>query len=389
MRRGLLDRHLRNRRRVSRILLALLPAYLTILAIRSELAIAESEALGTTQGDDGAWLEDLSLEELLELRLGAMSISGIHHAHDAGEWMMGYSFMHMSMEGNLDGTKSLSSADIFADGYMVAPTSMDMQMHMFHMMLAPTNYLTMSLMMPYVRKSMRHLVNPGAAVPFAGDRFTTRSEGPGDLKISFLLSLYESEHHRLIADGGWSFPTGSIDESDTTPMSMGSSARLPYPMQLGSGTFDAHPGMTYLGQWEDWAWGMHARGILRMGENENDYRLGHEWSATAWGARAVAEFLSMSLRLEGRGWEDIHGADSALNPAMVPTADPELRAGERLDLLFGVNVFSIQGRLSGNRLAVEAGLPVYQSLDGPQLETDWRLQVAWDWTFDSFFGWGR
>ncbi len=27
------------------------------------------------------------------------------------------------------------------------------------------------------------------------------------------------------------------------------------------------------------------------------------------------------------------------------------------------------------------GLPVYQWLDGPQLETDWRLTAAWDWTF--------
>lgn len=74
---------------------------------------------------------------------------------------------------------------------------------------------------------------------------------------------------------------------------------------------------------------------------------------------------------------------------MVPTADPNLRAGERLDILFGLNLFAVDGPLAGNRLAVEGGLPIYQRLDGPQLETSWRIQIAWDWTFDSNFHFER
>ena len=78
-------------------------------------------------------LEDMSLDELLEMRLGGMSITGIHHAHDAGEWMTGYSFMQMEMDGSLDGSHGAGRSDIFAEGFMVAPTSMQMQMHMFHL----------------------------------------------------------------------------------------------------------------------------------------------------------------------------------------------------------------------------------------------------------------
>jgi len=66
---------------------------------------------------------------------------------------------------------------------------------------------------------------------------------------------------------------------------------------------------------------------------------------------------------------------------VVPTADPGRQAGRRLDLLFGVTVYEPGGLLKGNRLSVETGFPVYQWLDGPQLETDWLISVAWDWTF--------
>ena len=342
-------------------------------------------ALSATAADPG--LSELSLEELMSVRLNEMSISEIHHTHDKGEVMLGYMFMHMNMDGNLDGTSSMSTAEIFADGYMVAPLSMEMQMHMLHLMYAPTDLVTLLLMMPYVIKSMDHRVDPGIPMPFAGEKFTTRSEGPGDLVVTSLWELYENEGHQFLAEFGWSFPTGSIDENGVIPMSMGAKVRLPYPMQLGSGTYDFHPGLTYIGQSSKWYWGVNARGIVRIGENANDYTLGDEWSTTGWGARRLTEWLSASLRLDARGWGNINGADPALNPAAVPTADPDLRAGERIDLLFGVNMFTGRGRLAGNRLALEGGLPIYQRLDGPQLETRWRIQLAWDWTFSTNFSW--
>jgi hypothetical protein len=50
-------------------------------------------------------------------------------------------------------------------------------------------------------------------------------------------------------------------------------------------------------------------------------------------------------------------------------------------MLFGMNLFQQDGRLAGNRISVEGGIPVYQWLYGPQLETDWLLSVSWEWTF--------
>ena len=67
----------------------------------------------------------------------------------------------------------------------------------------------------------------------------------------------------------------------------------------------------------------------------------------------------------------------------MPTADPDRRAGWRLELAPGINRIH---PASGHRLAVEMAFPVAQWLDGPQLETDWRLIVGWQKAFDLFGG---
>ena len=72
------------------------------------------------------------------------------------------------------------------------------------------------------------------------------------------------------------------------------------------------------------------------------------------------------MDLDWQHWGGISGADPDLNPGIVPTADPDLRGGERLDLGVGVTFLVKQGQGSqGLRLALEGGLPIYQSLDGP------------------------
>jgi len=63
----------------------------------------------------------------------------------------------------------------------------------------------------------------------------------------------------------------------------------------------------------------------------------------------------------------------------VPTKDPNLRGGTRVDALIGIN-FVTPG-LKYLRLAAEAGAPVYQDLDGPQLETDLVFTLGAQYTF--------
>ncbi len=216
----------------------------------------------------------------------------------------------------------------------------------------------------------------------SGLTFTTESEGIGDVSFSALYTVYgdvERGWHRLLVIPGLGFPTGSIGEKGETPA--GPDQQQPYPMQLGSGTFDLLSGLAYLGESGDWAWDAQAMGTIRLGENSRDYRLGNRLRLTSSVSRKLTNATSLFTGIEGYIWGDIHGADPQLNPAIVPTANPSLRGGERIDIVFGLNVYAPEGGLEGNRLAVEAGFPVYQSLDGPQLETDWRLSAGWNWSF--------
>ncbi len=102
--------------------------------------------------------------------------------------------------------------------------------------------------------------------------------------------------------------------------------------------------------------------------------------------RRLTDWVSVSLRVDYQQWNDIRGKDDALDvPALgrpiVPTAFPDLRGGERLDVLLGANFLVGHGPLAGHRLALEAGVPAYQDLDGPQLETDWLFTLGWQYAF--------
>lgn len=297
------------------------------------------------------------------------------HVHPKGEWMASYRYMHMGMNQNYDGTSEVSTGDILADGWMVAPESMDMDMHMFGLMYAPLDRVTLMAMIPFITKSMDHVTGSGG--------FTTESKGVGDLKLSALIGLWNDEHHGVHAQIGFSSPTGSIDEKDAP---LGPTIQLPYPMQIGSGTFDLLFGATYTGHTGKWSWGSQASATVRLGENDNDYRFGHEYEVTGWGAFHIVDAVSTSFRLAWNQNFNVEGADPALNPAMVPTADPNLRAGRRLDALFGIDFIPAHmsdalGATKGARLSLEGGLPAYQNLDGPQLGVNWLIIAGVQYAF--------
>ncbi|NQY73845.1 MAG: transporter [Candidatus Margulisbacteria bacterium] len=286
------------------------------------------------------------------------------HTHETGEIMLSYRYMTMTMEGNRSGQDQKSVTDVLSD-FMVSPLDMTMSMHMMGAMYAPSDRLTLMAMLPYFNKSMGHRKRDLT-------EFTRNSNGIGDLKMSGMYCLYKQDGHNFHLNTGISLPIGSVDEKDGQP------SRLPYPMQLGSGTYDLSLGVTYAKQLKGWSYGSQLSGIFRMGENKHDYALGNRYQGTAWMAKVLTETLSASMRTQASIWDDIRGSDSDLNPSMVPTALTN-RGGKQLDIAIGVNYYAKNGVLRGNRLSFEVGLPVIQSLDGVQLETDWWAVLGWQY----------
>jgi len=220
---------------------------------------------------------------------------------------------------------------------------------------------------------MDHRVNMGGA------EFTTEASGIGDIKLGATYGLFAKPGTDFLFNFMINAPTGSINKRDNTTGT--DDVQLPYPMQLGSGTWDLTPGLTYVQTYDQWSWGAQGLYTYRTGENDNGYTLGNKLDATAWLSKKMARSTSLSFRLKVLDWENIEGSDNTLTlmPSMVPTADPNLRGGRRVDALLGVN-FVMPG-FTGLRLALEAGAPVYQKLDGPQLETDFIFTLGGQYTF--------
>lgn len=336
----------------------------TLATVADDLApTADNSGVLTADGEQQLWS---STRPDGHAPIGVMG----DHTHSRGEWMASVRYMYMFMNGNQGRGGNKSTGDVLND-YPVAPKDMTTNMVMFGMMNAPTDDLTFMVMVPYIFKEMSHRTR-------ANTSFTTHTDGVGDIKLNSLYKILNWSRQQIHLNAGISLPTGSIDETDDTP---GGDVILPYPMQLGSGTFDLLPGLTYNGQTDNWSWGSQLLGTVRLGRNDRGYSLGERGQLTAWGARKWTRWLSTSVRLNGQVWGDIDGEDDALNPALVPTADPRRRAGERIDFLAGVNIYGRESWYRGQRVAVEFGFPIYQALDGPQLGLDWVLVTGWQYAW--------
>jgi len=294
------------------------------------------------------------------------------HTHEKGEVMLSYRYMYMDMRPNHIGSNEVTPQQSLAAGFLIAPTNMRTESHMVGAMIGATDDLTLGFMLPHIDKSMDHLVANGTT-------FNTQLSGIGDFKFGGLLDIWEKGTQKAHLNLMISAPTGSITDTDFVPPA-GGRVRLPYPMQLGSGSWDLLPGITYLGQQGDFSWGAQLLGTIRLEDNDQGYQFGNEVTANSWVAYRLSDSLSTSLRVTGKSWGDIEGSDPRIG-GPVPTARPDLRAGSRLDVFGGVNYYFRNGFFEGHRLAVEAGRSVYQDLDGPQLGMDWMMTVGWQKAF--------
>ncbi len=314
------------------------------------------------------------------------------HTHQTGEIMLSYRYMHMEMQGNLDGTSSRSpeaivstEANRFANPPMqppnlrVVPTKMTMQMHMLGAMYAPSDRVTLMGMVNYAEKEMQHVTFMGPMGTTRLGTFTTATSGIGDTSLAALIKVFDGNTSHWHITAGVSLPTGSIDETDSilTPMNTHPAARLPYPMQLGSGTYDVIAGLTYTDNHAAWGWGSQWRSVFRSGENDEDYTLGDEHRLSGWLSYRVAPLVSISGRLEYFDRGNIDGIDPLI-VAPIQTADPDRQAAKRLDAAVGVN-FVLPSEQQ--RIALELNAPIKQDLDGPQMETDWYASLGWQFTF--------
>lgn len=311
-----------------------------------------------------------------------------HLLNRAGDMMLGYRFMH-SRDGSeklLRGARPASDAEVLQQGcapqlcYSV-PRRMTMRMHMLELMFAPTDHLTLMLMPQFVDMQMDVRGLPGAPLPPAGSHVHNAEHstgGLGDTSVYALLGLVDTPGQQLHVGLGLSIPTGEVGLTFRRSHQL-DPGLLDYGMQLGSGTWDLKPSLTFTGQQGRWGWGGQINATLRVqNENKSGYALGDMAQITAWGSYGLNDALAVTLRGVYTALGAIRGTFKEAHP-QTGTMDFAGNYGGRYgDVGLGLNAVLGEG---GQHLSLEWLQPVSTRVKGYQLDRRGALALAWGYVF--------
>lgn len=318
-----------------------------------------------------------------------------HMISEAGGFMVGYRYMYGVQAGSmLRGAETKEDRIIAARGCgdircSIRPYEMSMNMHMLDLMYAPTDWLTLMLMPQFVDMRMHLRSLEGVPADTGGHHHGGGSSDPqhdtgglGDTGMYALLKLFEIPGHHLHAALGISAPTGDVGVKIGGQTTGEVPTFIHYGMQLGSGTWDFRPSITYTGQWDRWSWGAQFNAAKRL-ENRNDsgFAFGDMLQTTAWGSYNVFDWLSASVRGVYTTQGAIKGVYNGPHDQGGPMDEPFNYGGSYWDIGFGLNAMVTGGELRGNRFAFEWLQPVQDDVRGYQLERDGSLSATWSLAF--------
>lgn len=280
-----------------------------------------------------------------------------------GEWRLLLTASHQEYVGAADGHSSSPTGEVLGNGYTFAPRKMSLDSATLRGLYGLDENNTLSAALPWVQNSMRQAMAGGGT-------FTMEAAGVGDLELGFTNRTWQGDSARVLVYGGVSLPTGSVNEKDDAP---GAPDRtVDYVLQPGSGTVDLRPALTWLYDKREWVYGAQLAIVQRLGRNTQGWSASNSQEVSVWAAQRLDEASSISGRVTARFWGNLHGSDDDLDPTIAPTQDPDRQAGKRLDIALGYR---------DHGFVMEAGLPIFQDLDGPQLELDWYGTVGWQFSF--------
>lgn len=310
------------------------------------------------------------------------------HLHAEGEWMIGYRFMREDYSDVYRGSDKVGAMDLQMAGYSMMPTGMSMEMHMLDIMYAVSDDLTLMLMpqtmsmdmsMQMIGSNRGHMGDMdgmGSMDGMHGGGHEHGVSGSGDTVIAGLFRLADSGGYLLHATVGVSAPTGSVEEKNAD------GTFTHYGMQLGTGTWDLLPSITYTSAQNKLSWGAQLSARLPMeGENDSGFAFGERYAATAWSAYRVLDWLSLSARLEYSKEGDINGHYKGPHNHASPADLQANYGGELLDYGIGFNTVPQGGPLAGVRLGLEWAGNLSADYNGFQLAREDGLNMSLSYAF--------
>ncbi len=309
--------------------------------------------------------------------------------------------MFMSMDGLLQGADSVSEDSLLGmpvmmgkptGKYMAVPTSMDMSMLHFTTGYSFTDKLFGAVMLMHKNNSMDMKFNSMMQDATGQEGFTMDSSGIADTMLMGKYRLFANDPLIPTSQAslmlGLSLPTGSIDEKNTRhPLTMRQTELLSYGMQLGSGTFDPTIGFLYQGSRSPVWWGVNATYTARLYDNKRDYHLGDEFKLDLYSMYQFRHNLLGQVQLNGGSLGSIRGEmdESASgvsgrvtkndpgSPYMSPLWDPDSYGGSKVLATVGLQWQPVPLHI----IDFNVGVPIYQNLNGIQLEEKYRVMLTW------------
>ncbi len=277
--------------------------------------------------------------------------------------MFGYKFGAMEMKSLKNGTNSINHSSIQSLGYSITPLKMSADMHMFSIAYAVNEKFSVMSMLPYIEKKMEMKMLTGG---MAGNIHSVNSRGIGDLSIAGLFRLSNKSNFKLAL----SIPVAEFNEKDLN-MS-GVLKTLPYPVQLGSGTYDITLGYSFQEVFEDWSYGVQANVLKRVDYNSEGWKYGDKREISTWIARPISKSFSVSLGLDVEHQENISGRSANRNN-MIPTWSEYNHSHLRVSSNIGLNYKFPKYK---SRIGIQCGTPIYRDVNGPQMEPDFKCNFG-------------
>ncbi len=318
--------------------------------------------------DDAQMLQTIDL-----YRPDGLAPAGMFNDHTlpTGRVLVSYRYLQQSFDDLYVNQHQVSAASVQAN-YTYVPQRMFQNNQVALIEYGVTDDFTINAMLPF-----QHTLIDYTSL---GGNIATGFTNPGDVRLQGLYVVRRKDNRQHHVNFGLSVPVGFLEDVfNETPSP--SIPNLSYPLRTSSGTFDLLMGYTIRGQSQHWTWGLQASGVVHTGINTLNYKLGDSADLSAWLSRRLSQRWSVSGRLDTQFQGNIFRADARLNLAQAPTNDPNAYGYERVNGLLGVNFFWPDGRIPGQRVSVEAGLPLQQSMEGPQLGLDWILNASWNMIF--------
>lgn len=327
-----------------------------------------------------------------------------HMMNQADDIMVGYRYQYAVQNGAmLQGNHKISDTHLISNacqsnpsGCLYKPVQMQMQMHMLDLMYAPTDWLNI-MVMPQLMSMEMDMSQPLRAFAASEESAyghhagtTHTSNDIGDTLVTALVKVADQDGHHLHAGIGMSAPTGGIDaelspgklkSADGTEIESGSAVLQDYGMQLGSGTWDFKPSLTYSGQIDNWGWGVQLNGTKRLGINKYDYAYGDIFQATGWGSYSVFDWLSATVRGVYTWQDKIQGQSNQTHENVTPVDFTNNYGGRFWDIGLGFNVSLPAGKFAGHNVNFEWLHPVATDFNGSQLEREGALTATWSFSF--------